>query len=438
MQDANNGPLRVAIVGAGHRGIAFGDYSRTRPDRMQVVAVADPKPERRTSTSRRYGIPEGMQFVSYEDLVRADIDCDAAINATMDEMHYASTLALVEAGLHVLLEKPIAQTEQQILHLIDAARENDRIIMIGHVLRHVPFYEKVKELIDDGVIGRVLSIRALEAVSYDHMATSFIRGRHRLRSVNPMLLSKSCHDLDIIAWLKPGVPVRRVSSHGELTVFRTENAPPGSGTRCVGDCDIESDCPYSARRIYVDKALYKSYAWETIEHIDNPTDEDKLESLRTDNPYGRCVWRCDNDVVDHQVVAIEFADGTMASFDMFAGAFGGARSLEVIGTEGEIQGDAEAGGVILRKPLLDRQNRATFSEERIATTTEGSTQAEGHGGGDTRLIADFVSALRGDAPATGATLIEDSLMGHRIGFAADRAMREHSVVELWRTRSRRC
>ena len=418
-------PVTAIVVGAGHRSIGYAEYALRHPDRLRIVGVADPVALRREAVAAAHGLPADRRFASFEDLLAVPPFADAVINGTMDGMHYRSALPLIRQGYHMLLEKPIAGTEHEVRELIDAARSGGRTVMICHVLRYAPFYAKVKELVRDDEIGEIIAIHSTENVSYHHMAVGFIRGRWRRRDQsNPILLAKCCHDLDILAWLMSGVPPARVASFGSLRQFRPENAPPGSAERCLDGCRIEPTCPYSARANYVEQGLWSFYAWEPIEHIANPTDEQKLESLRTDNPFGRCVWRCDNDVVDHQTVAVEFANGVTASHDLFGATARPCRTIHIVGSRGEIEGNMEAGWLVVRHARAERGHE--YREEPVALSVTG----DGHGGGDERLVADFVATLAGEPASQGATRIEDSLNGHLIAFAADRAMREHSVVEI--------
>jgi len=423
-------PVTVAIVGAGHRSMVYADYALKHPDRMKVVAVAEPAAARRLAAASRHGIPANGQFTSFQDLAGRPGLCDAVINGTMDRLHYASTMPLLESGYHVLLEKPIAPTEREVRELIVTAQRFSRVVMICHVLRYAPFYAKVKDLLTSGAVGRIISLRTLEAVSYHHMAVGFIRGRwSRAADSNPMLLSKCCHDLDLIAWMMSGVRPVRVSSFGSLMQFRPENAPPGAGTRCLVDCAIEPTCQYSAKLHHVEKHLWEFYSWESLEPNMNPTDEEKLESLRTTNPFGQCVWHCGNDVVDHQSVIVEFANGATATHDMWGATSRPARTIHIIGSAGELEGDAEQGIIRLRRPNLTPAP-AGYDEETINLNAHGTTAAAGHGGGDERLIADFIATLRGESVSQAVTRIEDSFTGHQIAFAADAAMRERRVVEL--------
>ena len=196
--------------------------------------------------------------------------------------------------------------------MVHAARRHGRKVVICHVLRFAPFYAAIRQQVLDGVIGDILNVQTIEHVSYHHMAVAFLRGKWAQKSAcgSSMLMSKCCHDLDLIAWTKSGVLPRSVSSFGSNIQFRPENAPKGAGTRCLVDCPIEADCLYSARKHYIDyPERWRFYVWDTLEEIESPTIEQKIESLKGDNLYGRCVWRCDNDVVDHQSVVVEFEDG---------------------------------------------------------------------------------------------------------------------------------
>ncbi|MCC6581201.1 MAG: Gfo/Idh/MocA family oxidoreductase [Phycisphaeraceae bacterium] len=417
-------PVAVAVVGAGRRGLCYAAYAKEHPDRMSIVAVAEPNADRRAAFGARHQIPLQRQFTSYQNMLASGKAADAAINCTMDAMHYDSTAALLKAGYHILLEKPIARSASDVRKLIGLAQQQHRIVMICHVLRYVPFYLRIKELLDSGAIGRIVAIRSAERVSYHHMAVGFVRGRwNKAETSNPILLARCCHDLDLIAWFKTGHKVTHVASFGELTQFRPENAPTGATDRCL-DCPHVETCRYSAKKHYVDMGLWLDYAFES--HQGDPsklTEDRKILSLKDpNNPYGRCVWKCDNDVVDHQTVIARFADGVTATHDLFTATARPTRTLHILGELGELQGDFEAGHITLRKPQL--KPGAAFSEERILlhpTTT-------GHVAGDLQLVHDFVSLLRGEPTSASHTRIEDSLTGHLIAYAADLAMKELRTV----------
>jgi len=405
--------------------MGYGRYALEHPDEFRIVGVAEPDPVRRRQAAERFGLPPERCFETAEELAAQPVLADAVINGTMDRDHVPTTLPLLEAGYHVLLEKPMAPFREELLRLVEAVERTGRRLMVCHVLRYAPFYVEVRRRIAAGDVGMILHIHTEENVSYHHMAAAFIRGKWRRREdSNPMLLAKCCHDMDLLCWFKSGIPPRRVASFGGLTYFRPENAPEGAGTRCLVDCAIEAECPFSAGKNYIEQGRWGAYAWEPIEHIESPTIEDKLESLRGDNPWGRCVWHCDNTVVDHQNVLVEFADGATATHDMVGGTSRPCRKLHILGTRGEIEGVMEEGRFVVRHP--DARKGHEYSEEVVDVNVRGGM----HGGGDLRLAADFVRIVRGEKPSLSTTDIHDSINGHLIAYAADEAMRNGTVVAI--------
>ncbi len=425
-------PVTAIIVGAGHRALTYASYASQHPDRLRIVGVADPNPTRRAIAARLFDLPESRQFMSAEEVAAGPRLADAAINGTMDAQHVPTSLPLLEAGYDLLLEKPFAVSEAELWQLARASRDHGRRVMICHVLRYAPFYAAIRQQVMHGAIGDLLSLHTSELVSYHHMAVGFVRGKWRSQAGcgSSMLMSKCCHDLDLIAWMHSGVAPRRVSSFGSNLQFRPERAPAGSGARCLVDCAIEPDCLYSARKHYIDHPeRWRFYVWGAFENADDPaagqlTEERRILSLQTDNPYGRCVWRCDNDVVDHQSVLVEFADGVTATHDMVGGAARPCRTIHLVGTRGEIQGALEEGRFVIRH--LDPRPGREYAEEEIDTQTSG----DGHGGGDLRLVDDFVRLLTGEPPSISCTSLDDSLYGHLIGFRADQSMQAGRVMDM--------
>ncbi len=421
------------IVGAGHRALIYAEYAKRHPEAFQIVGVADPSEGRRQQAAALFGLSEEQCYGSAEELAALPKRADAVINGTMDHQHVPTSLLLLEAGYDLLLEKPFAVNEAEMWQLVDAAKRSGRKVVICHVLRYAPFYAAIRKQVIDGAIGDIINIQAAEHVSYHHMVVGYVRGKwNRLdRCHSSMLMAKCCHDLDLIAWMKSGVPPRSVASFGSTIFFRPERAPEGAGTRCLVDCPIESECLYSARKHYIDHPeRWAYYVWDSLEHTENPTVEQKIDSLKGDNPYGRCVWKCDNDVVDHQSVAIEFEDGSTATLNMVGGTAKPSRSIHLIGTHGEIEGRLEDSRFVIHR--IDPRPGHEFCEEIVdlrATSDMTGTQ-DGHGGGDLRLVEDFVRLLNGHEPSLSSTTIEDSVSGHLMGFCADRAREEGRLVDI--------
>jgi predicted dehydrogenase len=426
-------PVTAVIVGAGHRALLYASYAERHPDELQIVGVADPIALRRELVAKQYDLPPDRCFESAQALASEPQLADVVINGTMDHQHVETSLPLLASGYDMLLEKPFATSEAGMWTLVDAVRRYGRKVMICHVLRYAPFYTAIRRKVMENEIGGVLNIQTVEHVSYHHMAVAFVRGKWAKTSDShsSMLMAKCCHDLDLITWMKSGVHPTAVSSFGSNFQFRPERAPEGAGTRCLVDCEIEPDCPYSARKHYIDHPdRWRFYVWASLEHLASPTIEQKIEALKTDSPFGRCVWRCEPEVVDHQSVAIEFQDGTTATHSMVGGTAKPSRSIHLVGTLGEIQGCFEESRFVIRH--IDPRPGHEYAETEVDLTLDGDMHGAfaGHGGGDMRLVADFIRVIRGETPSISTTTLEDSVAGHWIGFSADRAMEKHQVVPL--------
>jgi predicted dehydrogenase len=350
----------------------------------------------------------------------------------MDHQHVVTSLPLLAAGYDLLLEKPFAANVTEMWELVRAVHIHNRKVNICHILRFAPFYAAIRQRVAAGDVGDLLSVQTLEHVSYHHMAVAFVRGKwaRRAHGYASMLMAKCCHDLDLIAWMKSGIKPRAVASFGSNMQFRPENAPPGAGTRCLVDCPIEPDCLYSARKHYLDHPdRWPFYVWEALEHLPNPTLADKTRLLEGDSPYGRCAWKLEMDVVDHQSVLVEFEDGATATHTMVGGAARPSRALHLVGTRGEIQGVFEEQRFVVR--TIDPRPGHEYAEEVVDLRAHDDGQGlGGHGGGDLRLVADFLRVVRGEPPSLSTTSLQDSIAGHLIGFCADHSMAEGRLVRV--------
>ena len=415
----------------------YASYARRHPRALRIVGVADPLEYRQRQAAETFGIEPSQCWSSAEELAALPRQADAAINGTMDHQHVPTSLPLLEAGYDLLLEKPFATSEAEMWTLVEAARRTGRRVMICHVLRYAPFYLAIRDRVAAGEIGDVLNIQTTEHVSYHHMVVGFVRGKWRKRAAShsSMLMAKCCHDLDLITWMKSGVAPRAVASFGCNMQFRPERAPEGAGTHCLIDCPIERKCLYSARKHYLDHPRrWEFYVWDDPERPGETarlTLREKTERLKDPgNPFGRCVWKMDNDVVDHQSVTIEFEDGSTATHNMVGGAARASRSIHLIGTLGEIQGVFEDSKFAVRH--IDPRKKREYKEQWVDVDARGDKHGAfgGHGGGDLALVADFVRAARGQKTSIAATRLEDSIYGHLIGFRADESMERGKVVAI--------
>ena len=426
-------PLNVIIVGAGDRSMIYARHAEKYPEEMKIVGVAEPNPVRRKIAQEKYGISDEMCFESAEELCKREKLADAVINGTMDELHVSTSKLLLKCGYHILLEKPFATNEAEMNELLVEAQKYDRKVMICHVLRYTPFYLAIKQALLDGVIGDVINIQMAEHVNYNHMAVSYVRGKWASEKIchAPMLLAKSCHDIDLLMWMMDGIKPVSVASFGSDFLFEKTKKPQSAGTRCMVDCPIESECDYSARRHYlIPPYRWKHYVWTALEGKD-ATLEDKENSLKTDNPYGRCVWDCERDGnVDHQSVMINFENGATATFNMIGGSACSERSIHIIGTKGEIVGVFEKSTYSIRKFLPEE--KIGFLEETIDLNVQGDMIGAfgGHGGGDKLIPVDFIRYVNGEKPSISCTALEKSVIGHLVVFKAEQARKENKIILL--------
>ncbi len=478
-------PIRAILIGAGQRGARdYAPFALLHPEKMQFVAVAEPIASRRESFAREHDIPAERQFESWEELLALPPLGEAALIATQDWQHTAPALAAMRAGYHVLLEKPMAVTAEDCRELVRISRETERQLHICHVLRYTRHFRLMRKLIQAGAVGEVVDVDHRENVAFWHMAHAYVRGNWRNQSQSsPMILAKCCHDLDILPWVLGSWPIQ-LSSSGNLLHFRAENAPPGAPQRCTDGCPAAQTCPYYAPYLYLDMIpFWESFVqtaprglarWAAREQIerpgllrflsrfyppmrqisryrrwplsvlsDDPSPEIILKALQT-GPYGRCVYHCDNDVVDHQVVSMLFAGGATVTLTMHGHSVFEHRSTRIEGTRGRLTAQLGNGGAWIRI----EQHRPAGSPVsihpdgelrlRIKQTGRGAWEidtsppaGEGHGGGDMQLMADFcASVLRGGNPPEVLAAAEEALQSHLLAFAAEEARLQKKVIEF--------
>ncbi|WP_293967854.1 Gfo/Idh/MocA family protein [uncultured Eubacterium sp.] len=422
-----NRPITAIIVGAGHRSFVYSELAKTNPEMLKIVGVADPNPIRRKKAMDYFGFKEDMCFENAEELEKKGKLADTVINGTMDEQHLETAVPLLNAGYDMLLEKPFAPNEEEMRQIVNCAKKNNSKVMICHVLRYTPFYYAIKERIVNGEIGDIINIQTTEHVSYHHLSTSYIRGKwaNSDKCHTSMLLAKCCHDLDIIMWMMSETKPKQISSFGGKFQFKPENAPKEAGTICMKDCPLVDTCVYSTKRLYIDHPdRWAFYVWDALEGKKNVSIEDKIALMKSDNPYARCIYKCDNNVVDHQSVLINFESGATGTHNMVGGSAEPRREIHIIGTKGEIFGNFEESKFTVLKidPSPDAHNEECDVEEVDLRVTGDMVGAYGgHGGGDERLAADFVKFIRGEKPSLACTSIFDSVAGHLSVYLADKS-----------------
>ncbi len=407
-------PVTAVVLGAGSRGSVYAGYAIEHPDELKIVAIAEPRRDRLDRLADELEVPQTHRYERWQELLAQPRMADCAFVCTLDDDHTAPAIKAMELGYHLLLEKPMSNSEEECRAIAETARRTERTLAVCHVLRYTPFYTTIKALIDAGEIGEVAAINQIENVGYWHQAHSFVRGNWRsTEETSPMILQKSCHDMDIIIWLM-GQNCRKVQSFGSLRHFRRENAPEGAPERCLWDCPYADSCPYYAPKLYMDMSRT---GWP----IDVITTDFSLEGRRKaleEGPYGRCVYHCDNDVVDRQIVNLEFENGAVATFTMIGLSADFSRQIKIFGTKGQIEADMGKKRIVLRR----------FGEDEKLVPLDMDGKSSGHGGGDEGIMRDFIRVLReGGESRTGADV---SLQSHLVCFAAEKSRKENTVVEI--------
>jgi predicted dehydrogenase len=408
-----NYPVELALLGAGSRGtFAYGGYALAHPHLVRFVAVAEPDRARRERFAAEHGIPPERCFASWQDLLARPQLARALVNATMDRNHVASTLAALAAGYDVLLEKPMATTPDDCVRLVRAAEASGRLLQICHVMRYTLFWGRLHEILQSGRLGKIINIDHRENVAFWHQAHSFVRGNWGNSDTSaPMILAKCCHDMDILYW-NMGLPVRRLSAFGRLSHFRPENAPAGAPARCTDGCPAAEACPYYAPRLY----LRADTSWPVSAISTDLSMEGRLRALR-EGPYGRCIYHCDNNVVDHHVVNMEFESDATLTFTMQGHSYNNVRTMRYDGTKATLRASEAANEITIYDHL-------TGTEETIRP---GEVEG-GHGGGDTGVMNAFVATLAQSTPVL--TSARASLESHLMAFAAEQARTSGAMMDM--------
>ncbi|MBR2884924.1 MAG: Gfo/Idh/MocA family oxidoreductase [Clostridia bacterium] len=417
--------MKAIVIGAGGRGLGYAKRALTHPDKLQIVGVAEPLEERRESVRTLYNVPQENCFTTWEDVFNREKFADAVMICTQDQMHYEPTMKAIEKGYHILLEKPVSPNPEECLKIADAAEKKGVKVVVCHVLRFAPFFVEMKKAIINGDIGEIVSVVHNENVGNSHQAHSFVRGAWRnTAQSSPMILAKSCHDTDIMQWLI-GKKCLKLSSFGSLKYFKKENCPEGAPPRCTDGCPYGDECFYDTRKLYFPghtgyREWYRRIATSAAGEV---SDERVMESLKT-TQYGKCVFQCDNDVVDHQVVSMEFEDGITALFSMSAFTPETSRTIKIMGTKGEIRASMAVNKIEITDFL-------TYTTRTI--NLENLEGIDGHGGGDNRMIDAFCDYIDSGVKDIGITDILTTVNNHMISFMAEKSRQSGGkLVELSR------
>jgi predicted dehydrogenase len=414
------GPVTMAVLGAGARGNVFAGFAEQFPGRAAIVAVAEPRTDRRDALADRLGVAAGQRLRDWRELAAIPRVADAVIVTTPDREHAEAAIQLAGLGYHVLLEKPMAPTWEECVGVVEAAEKAGVMLAVCHVMRYTAYTEAVKRVVAEGRLGQVVGVEQLEPVGWWHFAHAYVRGNwRRADESGPSLLTKCCHDLD---WLRyvVGKPPVAVSSRGGLHHFTAASRPPGAADRCL-DCAVEPTCPYSATRLYLGFLEDpKRRQWPLSVLTTDLTEQGVRRALR-DGPYGRCVYACDNDVADHQVVTIEFDGGVTATLTMTAFTPYGRRRTRIMGSRGFLEGDGHQ---------ISVTDFVTGQAAPVPVDDSAVAAGGGHGGGDFGVIGAFADAVASGDRSLISTGPRESLDSHLMAFAAERSRLTGTRVPL--------
>jgi len=391
----------LAIIGFGGRGHIYGSYARQYPEKFKLVAVADVAEHRLKDARENFG---AETYKDYRELLDKGYKLDLVAISTQDSQHKEHALYALERGYDLLLEKPIAVTEEDCREIYECAKKNNRRVYVCHVLRYTPFYRTVKDIIDSGELGEVIAIHASENVGYYHQSHSYVRGPWRNSELSsPMILAKCSHDMDIIRYLM-GEKCEWISSFGDLNFFKEENAPKGATTYCT-DCPHKDSCVYYAPRVYTE------HLWMAGYYVEGGLTQENAMAQLPHSQYDRCVFKCDNDVVDHQSTIMRFENGKTATHTMTAFSKEVYRDLKVYGTKAELVGVMEKNFVEIR----------TFGGDvKTVDVDISGAVLGGHSGGDFYMMSEIYKVLNGEE-GKGITYLDVSVESHLMSFAAERS-----------------
>ena len=406
--------MQYILIGAGSRGTIYSTWAYEHG--IEIAAIAELREDRLHSLADLFQVPENRRFTDTRQLFSLGKIADAAIIATMDRDHYGHVMQALDLGYDVLLEKPISPDPRECLEIEEKANALGRRITVCHVLRYTNFFGKIKDILDSGELGKIVAIKHSENIGNFHMAHSFVRGNWRNDQLSsPIILQKSCHDLDILLWLT-GKHCKQVAAFGSLSYFKEANAPAGSSDRCL-TCPVAESCRYDARKCY----LPTLGQWPTDVVCLEQTETALMKALK-DGPYGRCVYRCDNNVCDHMSILMEFEDGITATFSLTAQTSACHRNIHIMCEDGEILADDGHREIRVLRHVSSQAD--TFGE----TVHHIRTNASGHGGGDAGIMEDFTASLAESGESRSS--ISRSVESHLMAFAIEQARLTGTVVDM--------
>ena len=405
------GRVTFSVVGLGGRASAYlSALQELYPNEHQVVAVADPDPAKQARARNDYGLQDNQIFDTDLDLMEQPRLSDVAIVATQDKLHLRDIRGLLAKGYDLILEKPVATTLEELQEIAAVSKSfPDQMVAVCHVLRHTVFFGEIRRILESGRFGPVVSIQHNENIGYYHFAHSYVRGPwNNSETSGPLTLTKSCHDMDILLYLLENTHCQQISSYGALSIFNRDHYDPATMAPMCVDCPQNESCAFSAPKLYSSGKI-KSVVFDR-------SSVDKVRENLGTSPYGRCVYHCDNNVVDHQSTAIQFDNGVTATFSLSAFSAKVNRSLKIMCQFGEIRA--------IEKPYLIETTDFRTDE---TTVTELDIRDRGHGGGDKAFVKDFMESYLHGVPFN--STLEQAIESHAMALLAEESRKDNGNAQ---------
>ena len=418
----------VAIIGCGSRGIdSYGKLLFSDKERWEIVSLCDINETQIKAAKDKLNVKDNCFLKEDEFFLKKR--ADLLVIATQDRDHTRMCLKALELGYDILLEKPISPIKEELEAILAAQEKYGRKIMVCHVLRYSPVFRKIKEILESNKLGRLIGIESLEQVGFWHQAHSYVRGNwRREEDTTPMLMAKCCHDLDLLQYYV-GEKCTDVYSMGDLTFFKKENQPIDAADRCA-ICRYKNDCIYSAENLYVQRWKDQGEpedAWPfNVVDRTYPITEKSLRMAYETTPYGRCVFACDNNVVDYQSVMMKFVNGVTVTHTMTAFTEWSGRKMTFHCTHGSIELDEVAH---LLKVFNFGEEQITYDIRDLLKSLKDTGKYFGHGGSEIIMIDELYQLLQSD-DKNSSTTIAESIESHLIALAAEESRKLGKMISI--------
>ena len=401
--------VKLAIIGTGLRGAyTYAPLIAKYKDKCEIVAFVENKKGRRDLFLEKYPVDKDMVFDNLNDFIAHDKLADAVIISHYDLLHYDTAQVLLVKGYDVLVETPVANSLDGLVHLKEYSLKNkDRLFMVAYNNRYSSFYTKLKEIVDDKKLGDLINISYNVDIGYQNFVHNYVRGNWRITSdTATIMLTNSCQDIDMMINLSKG-KCQKVSCFSDLRIFNWENFNTKMSENCFR-CSEEESCPFSAKKIYLqeDKFINNSV------HI-NPT-KDNLEAILKQGPYGKCVFYCDNDVCDNLTSIFKFDNKVTSNFNINAFTKESDKKIRLFYKEGEVEASFKQKEIKIKSFLN--------TDEKIIKIDQENT--------DEKLFLDFIDRVKNKNYKSCISDVGSVIESHVATFAAEFANVSETVVDV--------